>query len=294
MSIEQKKNLKVIVISDGTGETATGMTRAAIAQFPEKEIFFTRYKNVRTTDHIDAIFQEAALHHDMVVYTIVSPELRTYVKKRSKEDKVRSVDLIGPLLQSFANQFEMEPDYQPGLLHAVNDRYFEKVAAVEFTLNHDDGRNIKSLEEADVILLGISRTSKTPLSIYLSLEGIKVVNVPIIMNMPVPEKVYDVDQRKIFGLTIDPSALHEIRKNRLGRLGVDQDGDYADIKKVTEEIQWANDLFDQNKRWPVFNVTGKALEETAAEIIKLLNMRKSNRFKQKKRFEKKPKKPINS
>lgn len=290
MSIEPKKNLKVIVISDGTGETATGMTRAAITQFPNKEIFFTRYKNVRTTEHIDAIFQEAAIHHDMIVYTIVSPELRTYVKQKSKDDKVRSVDLLGPLLQSFANVFEMEPDYQPGLLHAVNDKYFEKVAAVEFTLNHDDGRNIKSLEEADVILLGISRTSKTPLSIYLSLEGIKVVNVPIIMNMPIPEKIYDIDQRKIFGLTIDPQALHEIRKNRLDRLGVDQDGDYADIKKVTEEIEWATNIFAQNKRWPVFNVTGKALEETAAEIIKLLNMRKSNRFKQKKRFEKKEKK----
>lgn len=293
MTIETKKNLKVIVISDGTGETATAMARAAIAQFPEKEIFFTRYKNVRTSEHIDAIFQEAAIHHDMVVYTIVSPELRSYVQKLSKDEKVRSVDLLGPLLQSLANVFEVEPDYQPGLLRAVNDEYFRKVAAVEFTLNHDDGRNIKSLEEADVVLLGISRTSKTPLSIYLSLEGVKVVNVPIIMNMPLPDKIYNIDQRKIFGLTIDPQALHEIRKNRLDRLGVDQDGDYADIKKVTEEIEWANNLFAQNKRWPIFNVTGKALEETAAEIIKLLNMRKSNRFKQKKRFEKKDKKEQN-
>jgi len=287
MNIEQKKNLKVIVISDGTGETATSMTRAAITQFQDKEIFFTRYKNVRTIEHIDAIFQEAAIHHDMVVYTIVSPELRAHVKKQSKIEKVRSVDLLGPLLSSFSNVFEMEPDYQPGLLHAVNDKYFEKVAAVEFTLNHDDGRNIKSLEEADVILLGISRTSKTPLSIYLSLEGIKVVNVPIIMHMPVPEKIFEIDQRKIFGLTIDPQALHEIRKNRLTRLGVNDDGDYADINKVAEEVEWANNLFSENKRWPVFNVTGKALEETAAEIIKLLNMRKENRFKHKKRFEKK-------
>jgi regulator of PEP synthase PpsR (kinase-PPPase family) len=285
MTIEQKKNLKVIVISDGTGETATAMTRAAITQFQEKEIFFTRYKNVRTNQHIDAIFQEASIHHDMVVYTIVSPELRNYVKEISKKEKVRSVDLIGPLLQSFSNVFEMEPDSQPGLLHAVNDEYFKKVAAVEFTLNHDDGRNIKSLEEADIILLGISRTSKTPLSIYLSLEGLKVVNVPIVMNIPLPEKVFNIDQRKIFGLTIDPQALHEIRKNRLTRLGVKSDGDYADIKSVTDEIEWANRLFAENKRWPIFNVTGKALEETAAEITKLLNMRKVNRFKQKKRFE---------
>lgn len=290
MTMEQKKNLKVIVISDGTGETATSMTRAAITQFQDKEIFFTRYKNVRTKDHLEAIFQEAAIHHDMVVYTIVSPELRLHIKELSKSEKVRSVDLIGPLLSSFSNVFEVEPDYQPGLLHAVNDKYFEKVAAVEFTLNHDDGRNIKSLEEADVILLGISRTSKTPLSIYLSMEGIKVVNVPIIMNLPIPEKIFDVDQRKVFGLTIDPQALHEIRKNRLTRLGVDQEGEYADISKVAEEIEWANNLFSENKRWPVFNVTGKALEETAAEITKLLNMRKQNRFKQKNRFQTKDKK----
>lgn len=290
MTIETKKNLKVIVISDGTGETATAMTRAAITQFADKEIFFTRYKNVRTKDHIDAIFQEAALHHDMVVYTIVSPELRSYVQEVSRLERVRSVDLLGPLLTKIANIFEMEPDYQPGLLHAVNDQYFEKVAAVEFTLNHDDGRNVMSLQEADAVLVGISRTSKTPLSIYLSLEGVKVVNIPIVMGVALPEKLFEIDQRKVFGLTIDPEALIEIRRNRLTRLGVDSNGDYADIKKVTEEIEWANDIFAENKRWPVFNVTGKALEETAAEIIKMLNMRKANRFKMKKRFEKKDKK----
>ena len=290
MTIEPKKNLKVIVISDGTGETATAMTRAAITQFKDKEIFFTRYKNVRTKEHIDAIFQEAALHHDMVVYTIVSPDLRSYVLEVSRSEHVRSVDLLGPLLSQFANIFETEPDYQPGLLHAVNDQYFEKVAAVEFTLNHDDGRNIKTLQEADVVLVGISRTSKTPLSIYLSLEGIKVVNIPIVMGVPLPEKLFEIDQRKIFGLTIDPEALREIRRNRLSRLGVDSNGDYADIRKVSEEIEWANGIFAENKRWPVFNVTGKALEETAAEIIKLLNMRKANRFKMKKRFERKDKK----
>jgi len=152
-------------------------------------------------------------------------------------------------------------------------------------LNHDDGRNISSLDEADVVLVGISRTSKTPLSMYLSLEGIKVVNVPIVMGVHVPEKLFQIDQRKIFGLTIDSDALFQIRKNRLSRLGLNNDeGDYADMAKVTEEIEWANRIFAEHKRWPVFNVTGKALEETAAEIMKLLTMRKENRFKQSKRF----------
>jgi regulator of PEP synthase PpsR (kinase-PPPase family) len=277
--------LKVVVISDGTGETASAITRAAMTQFQDKEIFFTRYKNIRTKEQIDAIFQEAAIHHDIVVYTIVSVELRAYIAELSKRDHVRSVDVMGPLLTVFSNFFEAEPNYQPGLLHAVNDQYFKRVAAIEFTLNHDDGRNINSLEEADVVLVGISRTSKTPLSMYLSLEGIKTVNVPIVMGVSLPEKLFQIDQRKIFGLTIDPDELFKIRKNRLSRLGLSNDeGDYADISKVTQEIEWANKIFSENKRWPVFNVTGKALEETAAEIIKLLNMRKVNRFKQSKRF----------
>jgi regulator of PEP synthase PpsR (kinase-PPPase family) len=277
--------LKVIIISDGTGETATAITRAAMTQFPEKEIFFTRYKNVRTKEQIDGILQEAAIHHDVVVYTIVSLELRNYITEVTRREHVRSVDLLGPLLTAFSNFFESEPNYTPGLLHAVNDDYYKRVAAIEFTLNHDDGRNIESLEASDVILVGISRTSKTPLSIYLSLEGVKVVNVPIIKDLPLPEKLFQVDQRKIFGLTIEPETLHLIRKNRLSRLGAVDEGDYADYTKVVEEIDWANKLFEENKRWPIFNVTGKALEETAAEILKLLHMRKSNRFKQSKRFE---------
>jgi [pyruvate, water dikinase]-phosphate phosphotransferase / [pyruvate, water dikinase] kinase len=284
--IQNTDKLKVIVISDGTGETASAITRAAMTQFQDKEIFFTRYKNIRTREQIDAIFQEAAIHHDIVVYTIVSVELRAYIADLSKREHVRSVDVMGPLLVTFSNFFESEPNYQPGLLHAVNDQYFNRVAAIEFTLNHDDGRNISSLEEAEVILVGISRTSKTPLSMYLSLEGIKTVNVPIVMGVPLPEKLFHVDQRKIFGLTIDAEALFQIRKNRLSRLGLAKDeGDYADVAKVSEEIEWANSIFSENKRWPVFNVTGKALEETAAEIIKLLNMRKVNRFKQSKRFD---------
>lgn len=278
--------LKLIIISDGTGETASAMARAAMAQFGGKDVYFTRYKNVRTPEQIDAIFNEAAVNHDMVVYTIVSSELRSYIAEVSRKKHVRSIDLMGPILTAFSNVFDKEPENKPGLLHEVNDDYFNRVSAIEFTLNHDDGRNKESLHLADVILVGISRTSKTPLSIYLSLEGIKVVNVPIIHGTLPPDELFKVDQRKIFGLTIDPEALHQIRKNRLERLGItNQEGDYAEMGKVVEEIEWANKLFQQNKRWPVFNVTGKALEETAAEIIKLLNMRKNNIFKQNKRFE---------
>ena len=149
-------------------------------------------------------------------------------------------------------------------------------------LGHDDGKNIHAINEADIILLGVSRTSKTPLSVYLSQHGLKVINIPIINQTPLNEKVFEIDQRKIFALTIDPEALIEIRRKRLIRLGAKEHlGDYASEKKIIEEIEWATNLFKKNKRWPVFNVTNKALEETASDILKLINMRRRNSAKQK-------------
>ncbi len=257
-----------------------------MAQFKEREVFFTRYKNIRTTEQIDAIFNEAAVHHDLIIHTIVSGKLREYIAELSRTTRVRTLDLIGPALTAFSNYFNQEPMSEPGLLHAVNDEYYKRVEAMEFTLNHDDGRNLASLHLADVILVGVSRTSKTPLSVYLSQHGIKVVNIPMIKGQPLPAELFEVDQRKIFALTIDPESLREIRKNRLQRLGAEKhQGDYAEHNKIVEEVEWANLIFKENKRWPVFNVTDKALEETAADIMKLLSMRKNNIFKQTKKEE---------
>lgn len=282
----ERKRLKIIIISDGTGETATGISRATMTQFQGRDVYFTRYKNVRSKDQLDAIFNEAAVHHDLIVYTLVQAELREHITHLSRTKHVRVLDLIGPALTAFSNYFNQEPSAEPGLLHQVNDDYYNRVAAMEFTLNHDDGRNLQSLHLADVVLVGISRTSKTPLSVYLSQHGIKVVNVPIIMGQELPEEIFKIDQRKIFALTIDSDALSEIRKKRLDRLGAKKHtGDYADMTKVLEEIEWANDKFKENKRWPIFNVTDKALEETAADIIKLRSMRKNNIFKQMERSE---------
>ena len=289
--MENSKRMKIIIISDGTGETASAISKAVMAQFKDKNVYFTRYKNVRTKEQIDAIFTEAAIHHDLILHTIVQAELREYINDLSRQKHVRSLDLIGPALTAFSNYFDQEPASEPGLLHQVNDDYFNRVAAMEFTLNHDDGRNLDSLHLADIILVGISRTSKTPLSVFLSRHGIRVVNIPIILDTPLPEELFKIDQRKIIALTIDPDALTEIRRKRLTRLGAkEHTGNYADEAKVIDEIEWANGLFKENKRWPVFNVTGKALEETAADIMKLINMRKNNIFKQSNRVDEETKK----
>lgn len=277
-----EKELKIIILSDGTGETAASLCKATLTQFPNSQVMFTRYKNIRSPEQIEAIINEAALHHDLIAHTIVQTALRDKIYEICNNLKIRHLDLIGGAIKEFSEYFKMEPESEPGLLHAVNEDYFDKVSAMEFTLEHDDGKNIHALEEADVILLGVSRTSKTPLSVYLSQHGLKVINIPIINQTPIPEKVFQIDQRKIFALTIDPEALIEIRRKRLIRLGAKEHlGDYASENKIIEEIQWATDIYKKNKRWPVFNVTNKALEETASDILKLISMRKKNIAKQK-------------
>ena len=275
-----------MIISDGTGETARAVVDAAMAQFKNCNTYFTRYKNVMTREQIDAIFAEASLHHDLIVYTIVQVELREYIGRLSRTQHVRALDLLGPVLTAISNCIEQEPQYMPGLLHSVNDNYFNRVEAMEFTLNHDDGRNLESLHLADIILVGISRTSKTPLSLYLAQHGYKVVNIPMIHGSPLPKDLFKSDQRKIFALTINPDTLEHIRKNRLLRFnlptGKSSEGNYANTQSVLKELEWAEKIFKENKRWPIFNVTDKAIEETASEIIKIMNMRKKNIFKQQK------------
>lgn len=268
------KELKLIVLSDGTGETAAQITKAAMVQFSDKDIYFTRYKNIRTKAQVEAIFEDAAVHHDLVVYTIVSPELREFIASQAVEKHIPVIDLLGPLLNAMAAFFNLPPKALPGLFHQVNDKYFRRIEAMEYTIAHDDGRDLTELEKADIIILGISRTSKTPLSMYLSHQGWKVCNIPIINGFDLPPELNAVDHRKVICLTISPDTLTTIRKVRLERLGQEDGGEYASMDKVIDEVEYAEQLFRKNKRWPVFNVTGKALEETASEIIKLMVSRR--------------------
>jgi regulator of PEP synthase PpsR (kinase-PPPase family) len=266
---------RIILVSDGTGETAAQMTKAALVQFAEAEdAYFTRYKNVRNEAQIEAICDDASLNKDLLIYTIVSPQLRAFLQTKAREKSLTCVDLLGPLLMGLGGYFGYEPRAIAGLLHDVNESYFKRIEAMEYTIAHDDGRDLTSLEKADLVILGISRTSKTPLSMYLSHQGWRVVNIPLIYGFEVPKELQAIDQRRIIGLTIDPENLATIRRNRLERLGQDKGGEYADPDKVNQEIEYATDLFKKNRRWPVFNVTGKALEETASEIIKLMASRR--------------------
>ncbi len=271
------REIKVIIISDGTGETASLMTKAAVVQFSDQDVTFTRYKNIRTKVQVEAIFQDAAPQHDILVYTLVSPELRQYILEVAPQYKIPTIDLLGPLLNSLSGFFTSQPRSQPGIFHQVDDRYFKRISAMEYTIHHDDGKNLDNLEEADLIILGISRTSKTPLSMFLSMQGWKVCNVPLVPEIAVPPEVFKADQSKIIGLTIQADVLHAIRKARLERLGKDPSKgteNYASLEHVMRDIEYASELFRSNKRWAIFDVSGKALEETAAEVIKVMTSRR--------------------
>jgi regulator of PEP synthase PpsR (kinase-PPPase family) len=271
---EAKSEHRIIIVSDGTGETAAQMTKAAMVQFGGRNVYFTRYKNVRNEAQIEAICDDAGTQRNLMIYTIVSPQLRAFLINKAREKSIPCVDLLGPLLAGLAGHFGYEPKSIAGLLHDVNEEYFKRIEAMEYTIQHDDGRDLTGLEKADVVILGISRTSKTPLSMYLSHQGWKVANIPLIQGFGVPKEIFEIEQRRVIGLTIDPEDLAVIRRARLERLGHDRGGEYADPDKVNQEIDYANELFRHNRKWPIFNVTGKALEETASEIIKLMASRR--------------------
>jgi [pyruvate, water dikinase]-phosphate phosphotransferase / [pyruvate, water dikinase] kinase len=273
-----ENEMKIIIISDGTGETASLMTKAAVIQFSDREIAYTRYKNIRTQIQIESIFQDAASKNDVIVYTLVSPELRKFTQEMAQKYSVPAIDLLGPLLNSLAAFFESSPMSQPGLTHSVNEQYFRRIAAMEFTIHHDDGKFLEGLPESDIVILGISRTSKTPLSMYLSMQGFKVSNIPIVRGIPLPKELDRVDPNRIICLTIQADVLHTIRKARLDRLGKDprdhSNESYASMEHVVGDIEYATEIFRQNRKWPVFDVSGKALEETATEVIRIIEARK--------------------
>lgn len=270
--MEQKK-YTIFIISDGTGETAATMIRAALVQYQQGDIQIIRNKNVRSEHYIDSIIEECAEVRGMIIYTVASPSMRKKIQERATEKGILSFDLLGPLLGTLDTYFGVASQSQVGALRAVDESYFKRIEAIEYTVKHDDGKTLNDLDKADIVLVGISRTSKTPLSIFLSHKGWKVANVPMVLNTPVPEEVFKIDQRRIVGLIIDIESLRRIRKNRLEKFGQDPGGEYASLSLISKEIDYAVEVFKQNKRWPVFNVTDRALEETASEIVKVISSR---------------------
>ena len=271
MSIKADDIKTIYIVSDGTGETAASLIKAALVQFPSLNVNIVRLKNIRTEQQLEPAFEQIKEQSGFVVHTVVSPSMQNKIKEIAVENGIPCVDLLGPLLSSLNLFFGIKAGQEKaGALRSVDERYFKRIEAIEFTVKHDDGKILDSLEQADIILVGISRTSKTPLSIFLSHKGWKVANVPLVLDQKLPDALLQVDQRKIIGLIIDGESLYRIRKKRLEKMGAVPKQEYANMSYIMKEIEYSNNLFKKNKRWPVFDVTDRALEETAAEIIKII------------------------
>jgi len=263
----------IFILSDGTGETAATMVRAALVQYTDQEINISRHKNLRSEEQIVRVIDECFEKRGMITYTFASTNIRKKIAELCVEKSIPATDLLGPLIMTMDNFFGVQSSSQIGALRQTDDQYFKRIEAIEYTVRHDDGKTTNELDKADIILVGISRTSKTPLSIFLSHKGWKVANIPLVVGAPLPEQLFKVDQRKIVGLIIDIDSLQRIRKNRLEKFGQDPGSEYASIQQIMKEIEYAETLFKQNRRWPVFNVTERALEETASEIVRVIATR---------------------
>jgi regulator of PEP synthase PpsR (kinase-PPPase family) len=225
-----------------------------------------------------SIIARARQVHALVVFTVVSTAHRELLRRLCDEENVDAVDLIGALMTKLSSFLGAQPKGVSGLLHALGDEYFRRVEAVEFTVRNDDGREPRNLPKADLVLVGISRTSKTPLSTFLAQKGLKVANVPLVLGIEPPVELFQIDQEKIFGLTIKPDALLQIRQARLRHLGMPSDTSYGQRDHIAHEIAFAQSLFREHAAWPVIDITGKAVEETAADILRIKKDRDARRL----------------
>ena len=265
-----EKKITVYAVSDATGELAVSLANSALRQFDSQNIILLRRARIRTPEKLARVVNEAKENKGFIIFTFVSPEMRASMSKLAIEIGVPVVDVMGPVMSHLSQYIEKSPSDQPGLRYRFTLEYLKRNEAIEFSVKHDDGLGLDTLHQADLVLLGISRTSKTPLSVYLAYRGYKTANVPIIRDVPLPEELYGVDPKKIIGLTIDPEKLVELRGVRLARMGRSRMEEYAQIDAIRQEMAYAQRLFVKMGPCPVIDVTLKAVEEVATEILSVL------------------------
>ena len=258
------------LVSDSTGETVGLVTRACLVQFNDIKVEEHLWTMVRSEDEVAETMAGISENPGFVLYTIVDENIRNTLEDACRKLQVPCIAILDPVVAALAVHFDAEIHAQPGRQHVMDAEYFERIEAMHFVLSHDDGQLTKELDVADVVLLGVSRTSKTPTSIYLANRGIKTANIPIVPGCALPDELFGADGPLIIGLTKDPKRLVEIRRQRLRQLDQDEGTDYVDLEMVSKEINDARRLFTKHN-WPVINVSHKSIEETAATVIQLYN-----------------------
>ena len=263
----------IYAISDSLGETAEAVARATASQYDKEQIEIVRIPYIEDKAQIDEIIQDAKNGNHVICHTIVSLELRNYLHEKASENNIPAVDIMGPVLDAVGTVASTKPRMTAGMVHKLDQEYFKKVEAIEFAVKYDDGKAPQGFLEADLVLLGVSRTSKTPLSIFLANKGYKVANLPLIPEVPLPQVLEKVDSRRLIGLVCEPEKLMKIRSHRLGSLGLVQETNYTDLEKIYQELDYSKIIFKKLGA-QVINMTDKSIEETAfliEEQLKKMN-----------------------
>ena len=268
---------QIYLISDSTGETLDRVFLAIKAQFKNIEYDVKSYFFTRTENQVVKILEEAKKNkNSIILYTIVDSNLAKFLANNSNENKIPCFGVLGNLILSFSKLLNQQASHVPSGQHVLNEEYYKRIEAIQFTMNHDDGNLVNELDKSDLILLGVSRTSKTPTSIYLANKGFKTSNIPLINESSIPNSLKKNPQMAcVVGLTTEAERLVDIRKNRMNTLKERENTNYTDIKKIREEVDNAKKTFSTYK-WPTIDVTRKSVEEVAASIIKIHEIYKTN------------------
>ena len=260
----------IFIVSDGTGATAAALVKAGLVLFRGEgqigaDATITRFPKTLNRRAVERVVERAAAENAFVVHTFGSGELREHFEGLAARQNIPRADVIGPLVDSFAKYLKARPESKSGLLHQVDESYFRRIDAVEFAVMHDDSRQTAGLPFADVVLVGVSRTGKTPLSVYLALEGWRVANVALVKDRPLPPELDKVEVRRIVGLVCDPSRLADIRRSRLRHLKQEAT-DYGDMESIEDEIRWSRGIFRQ-RGWTMIDTTERSIEESANAVL---------------------------
>ncbi|MBY0026900.1 kinase/pyrophosphorylase [Priestia aryabhattai] len=254
------------VISDSVGETAELVVKAASSQFNMTDFVIKRVPYVEDIATLSEVVSVAKMNNAIIGFTLVKPEMREFLIQEASKNGVEVFDIIGPLIDKIQSSYQLSPRYEPGMARKLDEDYFKKVEAIEFAVKYDDGRDPRGILRADIVLIGVSRTSKTPLSQFLAHKRLKVANVPIVPEVDPPEELFHVSPEKCIGLTISPEKLNDIRKERLKSLGLNDKAIYANIGRIKEELEFFQGIVD-NIGCEVVDVSNRAVEETAGIIL---------------------------
>lgn len=266
------QQLHLHLLSDSTGETLDMVAKACLAQFDGVEALHHLWPMVRSEGHLDRVLDDIESRPGLVLFTIVNPTIRRELERKCRQRKINAVSVLDPVIDALTAVSGQAAQGRPGRQHALDAAYFARVDAIQFTIAHDDGVGSENWEEADIVLAGVSRTSKTPTSIYLANRGYKVANIPLVPTSPPPPNLFELRHPMVVGLTANPERLIAIRRNRLLSLNQAPETDYVDMEAVNAELAFARRMF-ADQGWPVIDVTRRSIEETAVAIIRLCNER---------------------